>query len=147
MNNNELRKDPRKKNPMNNPIMPGLIVLFALGLGACSSGSQSGTNANSAGTKASNTPAATRAAANTESVPAALMDAGEYGENIYDYAKANDWKKAEARIAALKEATKKVRADGRNQPTKVDRLERLMLLTWIGQSPRRTGRPLCSQPT
>ena len=121
MNNSELRKDPRK----NNPIMPGLIVLLALGLSACSSGSRSETNTNSAGTKMSNAAAGTPMTVNikTETVPKSLMDAGEYGENIYDYAKANDWKKAEARIAALKEATKKVRADGKNQPTKVDRLE------------------------
>ena len=35
-----------------------------------------------------------------ESVPKSLMDAGEYAENIYDYAKANDWKKADAKIGA-----------------------------------------------
>ena len=121
MNNSELRKDPRKTNP----VMPGLIVLLVLGLGACSSGSQSETNANRAGTEVSSTSAATPAVANskTESVPAALMDAGEYGENIYDHAKANDWNKADAKIAALKEAAKKVRADGKNQRAGVDRLE------------------------
>ena len=38
-----------------------------------------------------------------EEVPKALADAGEYGENLYDFAKANDWKHAEARrtVAAL----------------------------------------------
>jgi hypothetical protein len=123
MNNSELRKDPRKSNPMSNPIMPGLIVLLALGLGACSSGWQSEINANRAETKASNTPFATPVAANSQSVPAALMNAGEYGENIYDYAKANDWKKADGKIAALKEEAKKVRADGKNPSPGVDRLE------------------------
>ena len=126
MSTSVLRKDPRKNNPMNNLIMPGLIVLLALGLGACSSGpsgSQSENNANRARTKAGSTPAATPAAANTEKVPAELMNAGEYGENIYDFAKANDWKKADARIAALKEAAKKVRADVKNQSAGVDRLE------------------------
>src|ERR1700686_893885 len=121
MNNSELRKDPRR----NNPIMLGLIVLLVLGLGACSSGSQGETNPNSAGTKASSTPAATPAVANskTESVPKSLADAGEYGENIYAHAKANDWKKADAKIAALKETAKKVRADGKNKGTGLDRLE------------------------
>ncbi len=128
MNNKERRKGPRQIDPMNNLIMSGVIVLLVLGLGACSSGPsglQSGSNANRAGTKASSTPAATPAAANTktQSVPAALMNAGEYGENIYDYAKANDWKKAGDKIAALKEATKKVRPDVKNQPARVDRLE------------------------
>src|SRR5260370_26040455 len=121
MNNGELSKDLRK----NNPALSGLIVLLVLGLGACWSGSQNETNANRAGTKASNTPVATPAVANTktESVPKSLADAGEYGENIYDHAKANDWKKADDKIAALKEAAKKVRADVKNQGTGVDRLE------------------------
>src|ERR1700693_4582060 len=113
MNNSELRKDPRK----NNPVMPGLIVLLVLGLGACSSGSQSETNANSAGTNASNARAGTppTVKTKTESVPKSLADAGEYGENIYDHAKANDWKKAEAKIDLLKAAVEKVRTDVKNQ--------------------------------
>ncbi|MDX6406643.1 MAG: hypothetical protein QOH70_4098 [Blastocatellia bacterium] len=124
MNNGELRKDPRKDNPMNNSIKLGVIVLLALGLGACSSGpsgSQSETNTNSAVTKAGSTPAA--ANSKTQSVPAELMNAGEYGENIYDYAKANDWKKADVKVAALKEATKKVRAEVKNQSKNIDGLE------------------------
>jgi hypothetical protein len=124
MNNGELRKDPRKDNPMNSPIMLGVIVLLALGLGACSSGpsgSRSETNTNSAVTKAGSTPAA--ANSKTQSVPAELMNAGEYGENIYDFAKANDWKKADAKLAALKEAAKKVRAEVKNQSKNVDGLE------------------------
>jgi hypothetical protein len=129
MNNSELRNGPRHNNPTNNPmnnlIMFGVIALLVVGLGACSSGSPSETNANRAGTKASVTPGATTAAANTktEKVPADLMNAGEYGENIYDYAKANDWKKADVRIVALKEAAQKVRADVKNQPARADRLE------------------------
>jgi hypothetical protein len=112
MNNGEPRKDP----PKDNPIMLGLIVLFVIGLGACSSGPQSERSANNAGTKTSGSPSATPAAnRKTESVPKSLMDAGEYGENIYDYAKANDWKKAEARIGLLKTAIEKVRTDVSNQ--------------------------------
>jgi hypothetical protein len=120
MDHGEPRKDPRKKNP----IAPGLIILLAIGFGACSSGSQSETNATRGETKATSTPVATPAAnSKTESVPKSLVDAGEYGENIYDYAKANDWKKADATIAALKETTKKVRADVKNQSPGIDRLE------------------------
>src|ERR1700681_1004824 len=117
MNHGELRKNPLKKNP----IMAFVIVLLVIGLSACSSGSQNDANANGARTKPSNPPAATPVAATTESVPKSLVDAGEYGENIYDYAKANDWKKADATIAALKETTKKVRADVKNQSPGVDR--------------------------
>ncbi|MDX6576419.1 MAG: hypothetical protein QOE96_2372 [Blastocatellia bacterium] len=124
MNDSELRRDPRKNNPINRPVMLGVIVLVALGLGACSSGSQSGLNASRAERK-SNPPGATPAAANskTEKAPAVLMDAGEYGENIYDFAKANDWKKADAKLAALKEATKKVRAEVKNQSKNIDGLD------------------------
>jgi hypothetical protein len=123
MKNSEPRKDPRKHNPMNNPVLFGLIVLLALGLGACSAGLQSDTNVHRAETKASSTQAATPPGVNTrtEKAPAALMNAGEYGENIYDYAKANDWKKADTKLAALKDAAKKVRADVKNQSKSVDR--------------------------
>jgi hypothetical protein len=51
----------------------------------------------------------------TESVPKSLSDAGEYAENIYDYAKANDWKNAEAKLGLLKAAVEKIRADVNNQ--------------------------------
>jgi len=30
-------------------------------------------------------------------VPTSLSNAGEYGENVYDYAKANDWKNADVK--------------------------------------------------
>lgn len=43
-----------------------------------------------------------------DKVPAALTDAGEFGENIYDAAKANDWKAANAKLTALKTAAQKM---------------------------------------
>ena len=39
-----------------------------------------------------------------ERVPASLSNAGEYGENVYDYATANDWKNAYVKLAALRDA-------------------------------------------
>src|SRR5207302_6903010 len=57
------------------------------------------------------------------SPPVSLSDAGEYGENIYDYAKANDWKNADVKLTALKDAIKKVRTDVKNQSAAVDRLD------------------------
>ncbi len=39
-------------------------------------------------------------------VPKALVDAGEFGENIYDAAKLDDWKIAETRLNELKAAVK-----------------------------------------
>lgn len=43
-----------------------------------------------------------------EKVPAALTDAGEFGENIYDAAKANDWKTANHKLTELKAAAEKM---------------------------------------
>jgi hypothetical protein len=59
----------------------------------------------------------------TESAPTSLSNAGEYGENIYDYAKTNDWKNADLKLAALKDEVKKVRTDVRNQSAVVDGLD------------------------
>src|SRR5882762_2474353 len=96
-----------------------LIGFLFLWFNACSSSSPDTANTNKAATPATPSPTLTR----TESVPASLSNAGEYGENIYDYAKANDWKKADAKLAALKDAVKQVRTDIKNQAAAVDRLD------------------------
>lgn len=44
-------------------------------------------------------------------VPAALVDAGEFGENIYDAAKADDWKTAEVTLSDLKASVKKLNSE------------------------------------
>lgn len=44
------------------------------------------------------------------SVPKALADAAEYGENAYDYAKAKDWKSADATLISLTQAAKEMHA-------------------------------------
>jgi hypothetical protein len=75
------------------------------------------------GTQAATPQLASAVATTTESVPTSLADAGEYGENIYDYAKANDWKNADIKLAALKEAAKQVRADVRNDSSAVTQLD------------------------
>jgi uncharacterized protein YcbX len=56
-------------------------------------------------------------------MPTSLSNAGEYGENVYDYAKANDWKNADVKVAALKDAITKVRTEVKNQSAAVDRLD------------------------
>jgi hypothetical protein len=111
----------------------GLIVVICflvIWLNACSSVSPGAAKTNQAKAAAlkmitqGGTPASTSAAVTTEeSVPTSLADAGEYGENIYDYAKANNWKNAEARLRALKETIKNVRADVKSQGAAVDRLD------------------------
>lgn len=96
-----------------------LIGFLILWFNACSSSSPDTANTNKAATPATPSPTLTK----TESVPASLANAGEYGENIYDYAKANDWKNADAKLAALRDAIKQVHADVKNQSTAVDHLD------------------------
>ena len=96
-----------------------LIVFLVIWLSACSSGSRGAAKTN----KAAMPPTASSAVTKTESVPTSLSNAGEYGENVYDYAKANDWKNADAKLAALRDAAKNVRAEVKNQSAAVDRFE------------------------
>jgi hypothetical protein len=96
-------------------------------LNACSSASPSATNLRKADLTG-NAPAPPPASASTavttaESVPQSLANAGEYGENVYDYAKANDWKNAGVKLAALRAAAKQVRTDVRNNGAAVERLD------------------------
>jgi hypothetical protein len=103
-----------------------VIVFFMIWLNACSSTSSSTSNLRKAAPTA-NTPAATPAAASAtvpaaESVPQSLANAGEYGENVYDYAQANDWKNADVKLAALRAAAGQVRADVKNNSAAVERL-------------------------
>lgn len=44
-------------------------------------------------------------------VPTAVDDVGRYGENIYDMAKAGDWKQAASELSLLKEAAGKLPAE------------------------------------
>lgn len=48
---------------------------------------------------------------NKKEVPAALAEAGEFSENIYDMAKINDWKNAEAKLKDLKASVNKLNAE------------------------------------
>jgi hypothetical protein len=103
-----------------------VIVFLMIWLSACSSPPSSAPQTNNAAT--GNVPAAAPASAGAsktagESVPQTLADAGEYGENVYDAAKANDWKTANAKLASLKEAARQVRAGVRNQAAAADRLD------------------------
>ncbi len=95
-----------------------VIVFLMIWLSACSSTSST-TNMRKAATTR-NAPAATPAG---ENVPTSLSNSGEYGENVYDYAKANDWKNADVKLAALRDAVKKVRTDVKNESAAVDRLD------------------------
>jgi len=57
------------------------------------------------------TVAPTAVAAQPPHIPRALADAGEHAENLYDAAKANDWRTAEHRLQALEGDVARLRAD------------------------------------
>ncbi|MDX6305176.1 MAG: hypothetical protein QOI77_2145 [Blastocatellia bacterium] len=98
--------------------LSALIVFLMIWLNACSSAPTDAAKTNGA-----TTPAASSAVPTKESLPGSLSNAGEYGENIYDYAKAADWKNAVGKLTALRDAAKNVRAEVKNQSTAVDRLD------------------------
>lgn len=58
---------------------------------------------------------------NVAIVPPSLANVGEYGENIYDAAKAGNWTTAADKLRGLKDAAHQVRLDVRNANT--DRLD------------------------
>jgi hypothetical protein len=57
------------------------------------------------------------------SVPQSLVDVGEYSENLYDYAKAKDWKHADATLKSLLQAAKKMHTDVVDQAAAADRAD------------------------
>jgi hypothetical protein len=95
-----------------------LIVFLMIWLNACSSAPPDAAKTNEA-----TTPTASSAVPTKESLPGSLSNAGEYGENIYDYAKAADWKNAVGKLTALREAAKNVRAEVKDQSAALDRLD------------------------
>ncbi|MDX6290863.1 MAG: hypothetical protein QOH42_2662 [Blastocatellia bacterium] len=98
--------------------LSALIVFLMIWLNACSSAPPDAAKTNGA-----TTPTASSAVPTKESLPGSLSNAGEYGENIYDYAKAADWKNAVGKLTALRDAAKNVRAEVKNQSAAVDRLD------------------------
>ena len=106
-------------------VVAPLIAFLMIWSDACSSGSHDAVNSDEAEATTSNAPAppasANRVTA-TESVPTSLTDTGEYGENIYDYTKANDWNSANLKLEALRESAKGVRTDVKNQSDAIDSL-------------------------
>lgn len=81
-------------------------------------------------------------------VPEALAEAGEYGENLYDAAKAGDWTRARRRLTALKAAVKQVTAEKGTGGSK-DSLERnlVALKRSVGGRQRRETLRLANQIT
>src|SRR6266850_2519051 len=96
-----------------------VIVSLMIWFTACSSFSPGAAKTD----KAATPPTANSAVTKTESAPTSLSNAGEYGENVYDYAKANDWKNADVKLRALRDAVKTVRTEAKKQSAAVDRLD------------------------
>ena len=118
----------RKPRDWWNTVALGVLALIGfliIGLTVGSSVLTGAAKTNKAAALTTSTRASTPAsAATTEaSVPSSLANAGEYGENVYDYAKANDWKNADVKLAALRNAVKQVRTDVMNQSGAVDGLD------------------------
>lgn len=88
-------------------VAAGLLAATAAGCGAAAQGGQGNNQPGATGTRTSapTRPASTDAGAPAAAVPKPLAAAGEYAENVYDAAKAGDWKTADAKLAALKDST------------------------------------------
>lgn len=93
-------------------VAAGVLTATATGCGAAAQGGQGNGLPGASGTQTSAPakPASTDAGASATTVPSPLVGAGEYAENVYDAAKARDWKTAGAKLAALKNST--VRLEG-----------------------------------
>ena len=96
-----------------------VIVFLMIWMDACTSRSPDTANTNRAATSPTRSSTVTK----TDSVPASLASAGEYAENIYDFAKTNDWNNADAKLAALKDAVKNMHTVVQNKGAAVDRLD------------------------
>jgi PBP1b-binding outer membrane lipoprotein LpoB len=117
---NNVMATRRSYDRWNTTALAGVAVIafLMIWLNACSSNPQSNTSSAAA------TPASASSVNTTgASVPTSLANAGEYGENVYDYAKAKDWKNAEVKLAALKDAVKNVSTDVKSQSAAVNRLD------------------------
>ncbi|MDT4896926.1 MAG: hypothetical protein QOH25_2003 [Acidobacteriota bacterium] len=128
--NTVIRREPRD---WWNTVALGVVAVvcfLVIWFNACSSVSPDAAQANKAKaaalktiTQAATPHPASAAMTTEESVPPSLANAGEYGENVYDYAKARDWKNADVKLAALKESVKQARADVKDSSAVVDLLD------------------------
>jgi len=97
--------------------MISLIIAGALFPGACGSANDSRKTSESA-----LTPSQDAAASPNRPVPESLSDAGELGENIYDAAKAADWKTAAEKADELADASKAMETEKVAPPAFADSL-------------------------
>lgn len=101
------------------------VILVMAGLSGCStpSGQDVSANANAPQTAASRKGDMKVPPKDSGSTPPkALADAGEYGENVYDMAKANDWAKAAKKLSLLKESAASLKSEVPGGSGELDRL-------------------------
>jgi hypothetical protein len=95
-------------------LIPLVVLVVVVGASGCSTPSRRDVSANANAPQATvSSQEGTRPPAKTMggAPPKALEDAGEYGENVYDMAKANDWSKAAAKLNLLKETATKLKSE------------------------------------
>ncbi|MDQ3474352.1 MAG: hypothetical protein M3447_11510 [Acidobacteriota bacterium] len=96
------------------------VTIVIVGLSGCSAASKQDAAANEG---AAQRTAGDRqgAVANSSAPPKSLAKAGEYAENVYDMAKANDWTNAAAKLGLLKESTTMLSSEVKGR-ARLDRL-------------------------
>lgn len=112
---------------------PGTLLLFFLLIifvvvSSCSTPLNTNVR-NSGSERTSNSALSPNAVANNKQIspPKSLADAGEYGENIYDLAKVNNWPGAQAKLDALKNAAKKLQTEGVGTGSEVSQVGRAIV--------------------
>lgn len=85
-------------------VAAGVLAATAAGCGTVAQGNQGSGQSTAPGPQTSAPGTASASAA----LPKPLANAGEYAENVYDAAKAKDWKTADAKLSALKDSTAKL---------------------------------------
>lgn len=122
-----ITKNNRRLKKISASRVAFLAALIVVGLASfgCSNTPTNSTSANetknSVSTAAVNNTAVNNATPNanlppkttvSEKVPVSLSDAGEYGENTYDMAKAKNWTKAAEKLHELKQSQSQMANDG-----------------------------------
>lgn len=107
------------------PLLVALIavIVVIVGSSSCSGTSKQdvAANANAPQTASKNEVMEVPPKNNSGAPPKTLADAGEYGENVYDMAKASNWTKAAAKLNLLKESATRLKTAVQNA-SELDRL-------------------------
>lgn len=106
------------------PMIAALAAVLVTGFSACSS--TTGNQSEVAKSSASPTAAAP---STTSGLPAAVEGIGNHGENLYDMAKAGDWKKAATELTALMQSEQQLPNEVKNKKAELERLNQAITAT------------------